>query len=143
MSIRRKTRNRLLLLLAISVIGVGGLAGTYYIRRSYLNAWAMREREAGMVSVKAEDYAAGLAQLGHYLGRYSDRSEQFEGRYTDALFNYALSRQMVEEPKMAHLVTAASLWKRYLAIRPNNAEARHQLLDAQLGLGWIPERRAR
>jgi hypothetical protein len=118
---------------------MSGLAGAYYIRRGYLNAAALRNRDAGMASVKAENYDQGLVQLGGYLGRFSNRPEQFEARYAEALFNYALSRQMVEEPKGAHLVTAVSLWKRYLAIQPGNSEARHKLLDAQLGLGWVPE----
>ena len=40
MSIRTKTRNRLLLLLAVSVAGGGVLVGAYYVRRGYLNAFA-------------------------------------------------------------------------------------------------------
>ena len=164
MSIRRKTRNRILLLLSLAVVGTGALGGAYFVRRAILNASAMRDREAGMASVKAEDYAKGLQELGNYLARFANRPEAQESRYADALFNYALSRQMVEEPKRAHLMIAVPLWKRYLAlpivIRTQKSEAerverneviivdlpllelreaRHKLLDAQVGVGWLPE----
>ena len=145
MSIRTKNAHRLLLLLSLAVVGTGALAGTYYARRGYLNASAMHDRELGLAAVKAGDYPSGLTELGHYLGRFAERAEAHEIRYADALFNYALARQMVEEPKEMHLVTAVSLWKRYMALRPDNAqppqllEARHWSLDAQMALGWLPE----
>jgi cellulose synthase operon protein C len=129
--IRAKTKRRLVILLVLAVAGTGALGGAYVIRRAYLRSQAQQAGQKGLAAAKAGDYDAALPQLGQYLGRFPGD--------TDALYYYALARQHVQEPNNRQFGEAISLWRHLLDLKPDSVEARRQLLDLYVNLGFSNE----
>lgn len=129
--IRAKTRNRLVLLIIVGFTGTLALGGAWAIRRTYLRSQARHAGEVGIAEAKSGDYASALPNLARCLGRFPQDA--------DALYYYALSRQHVPEPDDAQLGQAIVLWRRLIDVRPDNIDARHQLLDLYVQVGFNPE----
>src|SRR5271154_1581639 len=103
MSLRAKTKRRLLILLSCSVAGAAALGGAYGVRRAVLRSHALHARDIGLAAAKVHDYETALTQLGVYLSRFPNDA--------DALYYYSLSRENVEEPNSRNLIQAVGLWR--------------------------------
>jgi tetratricopeptide (TPR) repeat protein len=131
MSLRGKSRRRLLILLSV-VVGLGMVGGlTWFIRLSVLRREAIRSRDEGMVAYKAGDYQSSLKELGVYLGRFPTD--------VDVLLPYAKSRLNVEDSQHSNVGQAILLYQRVLQLRPADLEAQSQLLDLYNSVGHNAE----
>ena len=69
MSLRSKTRQRLLILLvaAFAIVVIVGIGAA--VRLAYLRESALRGRSDGLKAIATGDYPTALKQLGRYLSR--------------------------------------------------------------------------
>ncbi|MBI1367276.1 MAG: tetratricopeptide repeat protein [Planctomycetes bacterium] len=131
MSIRTKTKKRLLILLAIVVVATGmGVALVVYTKQRN-EAQAAVDRAEGMAAVKAEDWDKALDHLGHYWRRNKDDAE--------AMYNFALARLHVELPNGKHIQQAIQILQRVVQLDDNNVEAMHKLLEIYVAVGFETE----
>jgi tetratricopeptide (TPR) repeat protein len=131
MSLREKTRRRLLLLSA-AVFGVTTIAGTgAAVRLVYLRRAAQTGRTEGLAAMARSDYPTALKQLGRYLSRYPDDA--------NVLLSYAKARELVDESDHSNLGQAISLYRRVLELKPGQPEAQRRLLDLYVEVGFNTE----
>jgi hypothetical protein len=121
MKMKPKTFRRLVLLGVLLTLVVGGFAAAVVIRKHRMNARITESREAGFKAVAAKDHAQTLERLGSYLRRRPEDAE--------ALLAYARARRAVEDRAGRHLVEAAAVYQRYLALNPADDQARAELFD--------------
>jgi tetratricopeptide (TPR) repeat protein len=121
MNIRPKTIRRLLIIVLVCVAVVtGGMAIVRHNDR-VKEAAIVQAGADGMKAFKEGDYATALARLGTYVAKHKDDA--------DALYAYAISRSRVEEISGRHITEAIMLLDQYRSMRPNDANANHELLD--------------
>lgn len=123
MVVRAKTRQRLVILVAV-VVSLVLLAGTYYFykRNQRLTDLAMH-REQGVAAVQAGDYAEGVNQLGTYLNGRDNTEPDVE-----VLLLYAKAREHVEAPGGGHIVAAIDKLREALSHQPTNTQAKRDLM---------------
>ncbi len=131
MAVRTKTRRRLNYIVICAVLFCIVCGAGYVLRKRYVNARVLRDRDAGYAALAREDYFVALNKIGPYVERHPTE--------VDALSKYALARSKVEEPNGKHLADAMSLYRRVLELQPDNAEARRQLLDLYVSVGFNSE----
>jgi tetratricopeptide (TPR) repeat protein len=131
MIIRAKTKRRLFILVAISLLLAVGLGALYVVRTRQVRREYMAHRATGMAAFHRGDHAAALSPLFKYVSRFPDDAE--------AVFGLAKSRYLVEAPNGGHLQHAVHYLRRASDLRPDNLEARRLLLEAYLKLGYHSE----
>jgi len=85
-----------------------------------------------MAAFEKGDYFSALHALGTYINRSDDPD-------VEALYKYSQARQKVEEPRAKHLLQAAGTLRRLLRLKPDHVEARRDLLDLYVRLGYSTE----
>lgn len=139
MPIRPKTKRRLSILGLAFVLIVAAGAGVYFRYVQKRNAEMAGWRQAAMSAYLAGDYAAALPHFSRYHAEAKTGQRGRDDVDLEALFAYAKSRSSVERPNARHLVEAKDLFERYLAMRPEDAEAERMLLDIYPKLGMNGE----
>jgi tetratricopeptide (TPR) repeat protein len=121
MNIRPKTVRRLcIILLACVALVATGIAIVNHNNRVKEEAINTAGAE-GMKAFKSGDYATALSKLAVYVGKHKDDPE--------TLYAYAISRARVEQISGRHISEAIMLLDQYRALKPDNPEANHELLD--------------
>src|SRR5580704_13538997 len=96
MNIRPKTKRRLLILLALSMLAVAGLAAIMIVH-GHRDAVAFRRlHDQAMEAYKAGDYPNAVSLLQDYLSKTTEPDP-------DAVFAFAKSRSRVPLPQGRHL----------------------------------------
>jgi tetratricopeptide (TPR) repeat protein len=129
--IRAKTKRRLVILLVAGVSFMALAGGAYAVRKAWQRSQALSAGKEGVAAAKAGDYKNALKQIYVYRRKYPNDIE--------ALYYFALARQNVPEPDGGNLLEAASLWRQYVDVKPDDIEARRRLLDLYLNLGFNSE----
>jgi predicted Zn-dependent protease len=132
MALRKKTKWRLAVLVGIFVLLIGAGGAAYMMRKAQIGRENQQNRAAGLDAFDREDYYTALHKLGTYINR-SDEPEP------EILYKYCQARQQVEEPGGKHLVDAAGMLRRLLEIEPGHMQARRDLLEIYLRLGYDTE----
>jgi tetratricopeptide (TPR) repeat protein len=127
----KTTRNRLLILATASTLAVAGVGSAFYLHSRQAEQKLLDARAAGLLLFQQHKYADALPQLGKYIARHQSDP--------DALYAYATSRALTEEPDGRHVIEGMQLLRRYLDLAPDNAEARELLLDLYTRAGYSNE----
>ncbi len=134
MSIRAKTKRRVVILL-VGIISVAAIAtGGLYWRLQSLQKTNLSNRALGLEAYAKKKYPEALKGLSLYLGKARDTLGDL-----DARFAYAKSRATVETPDGRYLVEAKDAFQSYLQQDPNNVQAQRELLDLFKKLNYDPE----
>ena len=130
MSLRPKTKRRLLIILSVCGVVVGGLVFAQRARQQKEAARVEGLRVAGIAAHDRGEYAPGLTQLSDYLSAVKvDQHEPGDGEL-DALYAFADSRWRIRaDDSGKHLVEARDLLERYLRSRSADEKARRLILD--------------
>ncbi|MEN8152338.1 MAG: hypothetical protein ABFS86_21145, partial [Planctomycetota bacterium] len=86
---RKKTKRRLLILLALGLAFIVAAGGAYAYRKHRIAKGYEQDRAAGLAAYERKDYAAAVNRLGRYIRRFQDD--------VDVLRAYAYS--VLELPK--------------------------------------------
>src|SRR5918993_3945697 len=114
MTVRTKTKRRLVIFLAGLALLAGLVGGGYAVHRHRVRVAAFADRADGIAAVQAEQYFTGMHKIGRYLGRYPKDPE--------AMLYYAKARENVPEPDNRHLPHAMGMLRELLELEPANAE---------------------
>ncbi len=133
MSMRIKTKRRLLILGVSAVLLIGAIVIFVVVRRAQIKSNLLAERAAGLSSFKEGDYDNALKHLSKYL---SDQRFQSDA---EALLPYGKSRAKLQLRNGRHIVEAIGIFKRYLELRPDDMEVRLLLLDLYTRAGYNTE----
>jgi Tfp pilus assembly protein PilF len=126
-----KTKRRLSILLAAAVLA-GGACGGFVIYRKQRTAHMYAQwRREGLAAYTANDYSTALDRLGRYVNRFPTDSE--------ALYDCAQARLHLEESDHHEIPIAVSLLRRFVDLNPDRKDAREQLLDLYLKVGFFTE----
>ncbi|MCL2645707.1 MAG: tetratricopeptide repeat protein [Phycisphaerales bacterium] len=131
MSMRQKTKRRLIFLLAATVGVALLLGGGYWWRQQRHERQIMDCRNEGLAALQEKNYGVALYKLYTYLQRYD--------RDAEIMLSYVEARTQVEEPNGKHLLDAINMLQRYLQIKPNDLAARHRLLELYINAGFNSE----
>lgn len=127
-------RNRRLLVSLAAVLILLAVGGSVvFIRSQTLDKRALEFRAKGMEAAGAGDYVTALDQVGRYLQRFGQDSD------AEALFAYAQARRNVPMPNAKHLYDSIGVLRRTLDVDPNHPQARQELLELYLVLGYGQE----
>lgn len=133
MAIRRKTKQRVSIILAVLLVLVGTGAVIYVRAANRERARLARLRQDGLAAYAAGEHARSVVLLGQYL-------DKARAQHTDpeALFAYGRSR-MIHEPTPRHLLESIKVFQTYERLRPTDAEARRLLLELYPRVGYTEE----
>jgi len=123
MSLRSKTKRRLLILITLCL--VVGLGLFWVLRRpSVRNAAQTAElRESGMADYGRGDYLAAMPKLSQYLSEVKINQKDPSDQELEALYAFGDCRRRIPTPRQQHLHEADQAFERYLSYRPNDAAA--------------------
>lgn len=127
MSMRPKTRRRLILLAVIVLLLCGSVAALVKLQRDRQQRQVQQNLRDGMAAFNAGNYPAALLPLSRYLARHPD----------DAQVNYAFAkaRSRVEDPTKDYLGESIAHLLVYTSAHPDDLEAQHLLLDLDVRSG--------
>ena len=131
MTVRAKTKRRLLILVIIAVVVVSTGAGWFVFRKQQIRKRYMAQRSGGLACIQAGDYATGLEKLADYIGRYPDDVE--------VLYELAEARLRIEMTDGKHIQLAAELLRRVLELDPSRKPVWRELALLYAKLGRRPE----
>jgi tetratricopeptide (TPR) repeat protein len=121
MSIRSKTKKRLLILLvALAVVG-GVVTWVTMARMAEVRRSIERARVDGMAAAKAGDHVKALNLLSRYLRDHKND--------VDALYDYAVARREIPAPQGKNFLEAMGLFRAVLQLQPDHAKAQKDLLQ--------------
>ncbi len=104
MSLKPKTSRRLLILLAVALVGAMGVGGLFVLRRVRHSQNTAQQRADGLRLVAEKNYFQALSPLKKVLEQAPDDQE--------ALHAYAVARENVEERDGSHIVQAAAIYQK-------------------------------
>mgnify|MGYP005846461811 CR=1 FL=1 len=125
---RTKTKKRLVILLALTLVLIGVVTGAYVLNARSYAAQTRELLRLGLEAVEAQDHAAALHNLGAYIQRTDSRDP-------DVLFKYGQARVAVEMPGRQHYVDAIKIFRLVLDIDPKRTDAKRELLDLYWRVG--------
>jgi len=123
MSIRPKTKRRVVYLVVGAVLALGLVAGGYRLRMAYYNKIIYQARADGMAAYKAGDYPAAIEKLNIYVIKHRDDPE--------ALMAFGIARSKVPSPDNSNVIQAIAIINRYCTLVPRDIEAQHLLLELE------------
>lgn len=134
MSVRAKTKRRLIILLAALVLvsGVLGAGVVYQLRRNRLK-W-QRTRDEAIAACQRGAYASAAVSLGQYLMRPQAAQD------IDARYYYAQAlRNLPASDGLENLRQAVAQLRRVVEAQPERAEVWRELLELNLLVGYNTE----
>jgi Tfp pilus assembly protein PilF len=123
MSMRPKTKRRLLALVVGTIVVVGGLALLYQHRMSVAAAEIMQYRTDGMAAYQAGDYKTAITDLNVYVTKRKEDA--------DALLAFGVSRSKVPTLDGSYITQSISIIRKYLTLSPGDIETSHRLLEME------------
>ena len=131
MSVRVKTKRRLMYLATAGVLVAALGGGAYAFRSRSIAAQLVQSRAEGVEALKSGNYEVAL----HKIGRYVQRN----GNDAEALYQYALAREQVPEANGRHIGQAIAVYRQLLSLDPSRLEARRRLLGLYVDYGFNQE----
>jgi tetratricopeptide (TPR) repeat protein len=135
MTLRPKTTRRLAVLAVIAAMIVGGGSAVVSMRLRRFESRRQATRAAAFDAYRHGDYPAALNSFRRYFGSLGGDASAANAD-APAVFAYAVSRARVPGPDLGYLVTAKSIFGRYLELVPNDPAAEHELLSIYRRLGY-------
>lgn len=131
MSVKAKTRKRLVVLMtaAVGLTALGGGAWAYHLHRKA--AWLNSERALGMEAAQRDDAVATVKHLAAWLGRHPNDVE--------ALTAYAKERMLVESPDNSHVWDTITKLRRLVELQPDADGPRRDLMRLYARYGFATE----
>lgn len=133
MSIRPKTKRRLVILLGAVGLLVVLAVSAFFARNWQLDRRAKVLRAEGLAAVQREDWRAGEEKLRHYLARPANADDP------EALFQYARACRNVQMPEGKHLIAAIIKLRRLISLKPDHIEAHEMAVEMYTELGASTE----
>src|SRR5258706_6365911 len=130
MTVRAKTKFRLLILLASVALLIGAAATVYGVRKRHTRQLYAARRVLGMTQYKNGDFVDAVVILGPVI-----RREEY-AQDAEAIYAFAESRKRVETPDGKYLRDAMTMLQRVLSIQPERADVKSELLDLYTQLGY-------
>lgn len=131
MSVRSKSKRRLLILVA-GVLALCMAAGGFYVyRKARIRHEFARLRADGLAAARAGDHARVVECLGQYLRR--DPSDEA------VLVEYAKSRLLVPAPRNQHKVQAIMVLRHLVRLHPERTDELRTLLSLYAESGYVTE----
>ncbi|MEX2671530.1 MAG: tetratricopeptide repeat protein [Phycisphaeraceae bacterium] len=121
MSIRAKTKRRLLILTACTLLVIVLIAGLAMFRLQQREQQAQEQHRLGMAAMERKDYVEAIEHLAPYTRR--DRTD------AEAAYKYAVARSNVEAPQYRHIREAIQLYLNVLEIDRNHEQAQRDLIE--------------
>lgn len=122
MSLRPKTRRRMMIVAITALMAILLLGGFIVVRRGQVKAETAAYRSEGIAAYEQEDWPGTIESLGKYIGRQKGDAE--------AHYYFADARRHLPLKQAAHLVEAIRHLQAALNVRPDYIEAQ----DLQLKL---------
>lgn len=121
MTLRAKTKKRLMILVVIAAAGTLGLGGLWgYRLNARKHAYALARQE-GLNAMAQGNYERVLDRLAFCYNRYSN-----DPAVVSAL---AEANYKLDDPEGGHLRSAMNLYRTWLNLEPGNEDAQHKLLE--------------
>lgn len=121
MSIRAKTKRRLLILTGCGVLVVAVLTSLWAYRMDQIAKEMAEHREQGLAAIEEGDYPTALEHLKEYRRRNRDDVE--------VAYHMAVAARQVERPEGRHLREALNVYQDLLDLDPDHEQAQRDLLD--------------
>ncbi|QOV91176.1 tetratricopeptide repeat protein [Humisphaera borealis] len=123
MSLRAKTKRRLLLLIGVCLLA-GAAAFWIFRNPGMANAAQTAElRRSAMADYAKKDYLTAMPKLSQYLSEIKINQKEPSDEELEALFAFGDCRSRITMPRQQHLREANQAFERYLSYRPNDAAA--------------------
>jgi tetratricopeptide (TPR) repeat protein len=129
MTIRPKTKRRLLILLSGAVLFTGGITWLYAYRMRVADGKLQVDKQVGLDAYRAGDYQTALDKLTEYINHEQKR----EGSRVDpaAMLAFANARAKVPTKNGDFIVLAIRALQGYCAMVPDNAQEHDHLLEME------------
>src|ERR1700676_4938426 len=125
MTIRPKTKRRLLVLLCATVV-IGSLgAGIVHYRLGVVDARYKKYKDDGMAAYNQGRYEDAIPLLLEYKHRHPEEA--------DVLLDYGMACSKAEDPDPTHplLFQAIDALRNYCSVKPDDIETKHYLLKLE------------
>ncbi|MGD0462534.1 MAG: tetratricopeptide repeat protein [Tepidisphaeraceae bacterium] len=142
MTIRPKTKRRVLILLGGLVVFTAAVAWLYAYRMRIAESKLRLDEQAGMEAYRAGDYQTAIDKLAEYI----DHEQQGDHGQLDpkALLAFANARAKVPTKNDDYIVQAISSLRAYCSLVPENTQERDHLLEMEApSPGYEPDALAR
>ncbi|HEY1685441.1 MAG TPA: tetratricopeptide repeat protein [Tepidisphaeraceae bacterium] len=131
MSMKAKSRKRLIVLFCAAAIVVGGGTGAYVFRKLQVRHLLAHDRAEGLAAVQKKDYPTAVKDLGEYL---ASRPNDIE-----VLKAYLKARPMAGGSEVATVRDTIPRLHQLVLFDPSDTDARQQLMDLYWRYGYVPE----
>jgi tetratricopeptide (TPR) repeat protein len=129
MTIRPKTKRRVLILITVLAISSAGLAWLYSYRMGIAEGKLERDKQLGMAAYRNGDYPTAVDKLSEYINHEQKRTNsQLD---PEALLAFANARAQVPTKNEDYVVLAIRALQWYCTLVPENAQAKDQLLEME------------
>src|ERR1700722_12771484 len=122
MTIRPKTKRRVLILLTGATIFCGGAAWLYSYRIAIAERRLQADKQVGLDAYRAGDYQTALDKLTEYIN-HEEKREPGE-MDPQALLAFANARAKIPTKNEDYIVTAVTTLRRYCILVPDDVQAR-------------------
>lgn len=131
MSIKSKSRQRLIVLFAAAAVVLGGGAGAFVFHKYQVRQRLSHDRVEGLEAAKNKDYATAVKDLDDYLRvRPAD---------VEVLKAYVQARPNVGAGSVEEAKDTLSRLRQLVLLDPSNVDARRQLMDLYWHYGYVAE----
>ncbi len=129
MTIRPKTKRRLLILLTGLLVFSGAVAWLYAYRMRVAESKLQLDKQVGMAAYRSGDYQTAIDKLAEYISHEQQRDHgQLD---PEALLAFANSRAKVPTKNDDYIVLAISNLRQYCSLVPENTQERDHLLEME------------
>ncbi len=129
MTIRPKTKRRVLILLSGMVIFAGAITWLYAYRMRIAESKLQLDKQVGMDAYKAGDYQTAINKLAEYISHEQQRDQgQLD---PEALLAFANARAKVPTKDDSYIVLAIANLRQYCSLVPENTQERDHLLEME------------
>ncbi len=129
MTIRPKTKRRLLILLIGVALFSVSAAWLYSYRIAVAERKLLQDKQVGLDAYRAGDYQTAIDKLTEYINHEQERNPQ--GMDPQALLAFANARAKIPTKNEDYIVTAVTTLRRYCALVPDDVHAREHLIEME------------
>jgi predicted Zn-dependent protease len=129
MTIRPKTKRRVLILLSGVLVFTGAVAWLYAYRMRVAESKLQLDKQVGMAAYRSGDYQTAIDKLAEYISHEQQRDQgQLD---PEALLAFANSRAKVPTKNDDYIVLAIANLRQYCSLVPENTQERDHLLEME------------
>ena len=129
MTIRPKTKRRLLILLTGAALLSVTMAWLYSYRIAIAERKLIQDKQVGIDAYRNGDYQTAIDKLTEYINHEQKRDPQEMD--PQALLAFANARAKIPTQNEDYIVTAVTTLRRYCILVPNDVQAREQLVEME------------